>query len=184
MKRYGRFQTLIFLFVFFHLPYAFSETIYLEGDITGTNLVYQSNDDIELRNSCTIKNGADVIAAAYTKVVFQTGTRIENNAKFTARMIDNDGFPNLLEIQFFGDLSHYPDDDFDGDRLSNLQECLLGFDPTVYDLDNDDDGLPDWWEINYLGGDLSAYNDILNPGCFYIYDVRGRVSDCIKIQPK
>ncbi len=44
---------------------------------------------------------------------------------------DNDGLPDAWEIQHFGNLDQGPNDDFDGDGLSNLREFQDGTDPTV-----------------------------------------------------
>jgi hypothetical protein len=82
---------------------------------------------------------------------------------------DGDGLPDDWEIYFFGTLDMGPDDDFDGDGLTNKQEYelsaifrdpSLGNDPD-YDVpyawmdptskDSDGDGLPDGWENTYRG---------------------------------
>lgn len=54
---------------------------------------------------------------------------------------DMDGLDDGFETLFFGDLSQGPDDDFDMDGLTNLEEADLGLDPS--DDDSDDDGLKD-----------------------------------------
>lgn len=43
---------------------------------------------------------------------------------------DGDGLPDSWEIEYFGDLSHGPDEDFDGDGYTNLEEYEAGTDPT------------------------------------------------------
>lgn len=54
---------------------------------------------------------------------------------------DDDGLDDGYETLFFGDLTQGPDDDFDVDGLTNLEESDLGLDPS--DDDSDDDGLKD-----------------------------------------
>lgn len=44
---------------------------------------------------------------------------------------DQDGLPDVWEIEFFGDLSQGLGDDFDGDGLINLVEYESQTDPTV-----------------------------------------------------
>nr|WP_321349275.1 LamG-like jellyroll fold domain-containing protein [uncultured Methanoregula sp.] len=53
---------------------------------------------------------------------------------------DQDGLPDAWERQYFGNLSRGPDEDYDGDGLTNLQEYLAGSNPNP---DVDADGLPD-----------------------------------------
>jgi hypothetical protein len=54
---------------------------------------------------------------------------------------DMDGLDDGFEIKFFGNLSEGPDDDFDMDGLTNLEESEAGLDPS--DDDSDGDGLKD-----------------------------------------
>ena len=68
---------------------------------------------------------------------------------------DHDGLPDAWEEDNFGNLDQGPDDDPDGDGLSNLDELNNGTDPN--DPDTDDDGLSDSEEI----GDHNT--DPLNP---------------------
>jgi hypothetical protein len=45
---------------------------------------------------------------------------------------NNDGIPDCWEIAYFGSIYAYgPNSDPDRDRLNNLQEYLLGSDPTI-----------------------------------------------------
>lgn len=44
---------------------------------------------------------------------------------------DNDGLPDPWEMQYFGTLAYGPNDDPDGDGLSNMQEYIEGTNPTV-----------------------------------------------------
>ncbi len=54
---------------------------------------------------------------------------------------DMDGLDDGFEEKFFGDLSEGPDDDFDMDGLTNLEEADAGLDPS--NDDSDGDGLLD-----------------------------------------
>lgn len=58
---------------------------------------------------------------------------------------DADGLPDEWEMQYFGNLNQGPDDDPDGDGLTNIIEYRYGLNPTVADSqdDSDGDGLPD-----------------------------------------
>jgi len=65
---------------------------------------------------------------------------------------DDDSLPDSWELAYLGTIAANPGHDRDGDRLTNLNEYLLGTNPTVYeDTDTDDDGVPDWWELRYFG---------------------------------
>ena len=63
----------------------------------------------------------------------------------TAFDTDEDGLPDSWEMQYFGDLSHGPNDHDDSDSLTNYEEYLLGTDPT--DANTDGDGLDDDDEV-------------------------------------
>jgi hypothetical protein len=51
-------------------------------------------------------------------------------ALHTSEDRDHDGMPDAWEIAYFGDTSHGPSEDYDGDGESNLEEYLAGTDPT------------------------------------------------------
>ena len=55
---------------------------------------------------------------------------------------DEDGLADEWEIKWFGDLSGGPDEDPDGDSLSNLLESEIGTNPLL--ADSDGDGREDW----------------------------------------
>ncbi len=63
--------------------------------------------------------------------------------------IDADGFDDEVELLYFGNLSQGPDDDFDGDFTSNIDEINAGTSPTNANdwPDIDDDGMADGWEL-------------------------------------
>ena len=58
------------------------------------------------------------------------------------QIIDDDPGDNITRIE-----EVLPDDDYDGDELTNLEEYQQGTVPT--DFDTDDDDLPDGWEVTY-----------------------------------
>ena len=47
---------------------------------------------------------------------------------------DGDGLPDIWEMDYFGHLGVIPNDDPDGDGLNNLQEYILGTNPTVNEI--------------------------------------------------
>ncbi len=89
--------------------------------------------------------------------------------------IDFDGMNDAWEDAYGLDTTRDDSaEDLDGDGLTNLEEYVLGTDPTV--SDSDSDGMPDLWEVTYgldpvdvsdaagdLDGDgLSNYDEYLN----------------------
>jgi uncharacterized protein YkwD len=60
---------------------------------------------------------------------------------------DQDGLPDVWEIDYFGDLNALPDSDLDNDGLTNLAEFKEGTDPADFDTDSDE--MPDGWEVRY-----------------------------------
>jgi parallel beta-helix repeat protein len=69
---------------------------------------------------------------------------------------DADGLPDLWEDQYFGNLDQGPNDDFDNDGATNLEEYNAGTDPTVDEnKKGDDDGDKsfldeNWWWLLIL----------------------------------
>lgn len=184
---------------------AWADDLEVTGTVTGTQY-YDSAEGIVFSDA-DLAADADVIAEAAYEVTLAPGTSIALGATFVARMKDADGLPNRCEMTYFGDLTHDPGDDDDGDQLTNLQECQLGTDPTVNISDNDSDQLPDWWEVQYAGANLSLLDSrngdadgdgISNwveyqlgtnplaanseePGIFYQYDELGRIRQIKRI---
>ena len=161
-------------------------------------IIYDSIEGIVL-DAVVINSGANVTADAAYEVTLKPGTKIKSGARFVVRMKDKDGMSNRCEMTYFGNLDQNPDDDFDGDQLTNNQECQLNIDPTVNNPDNDGDGMADWWEVLHFGLDLSqdrnddfdsdgisnwieyrlgtdpAVANAKGPGIYYQYDQLGRM---------
>jgi hypothetical protein len=180
---------------------ALADDLLISGTISGT-ATYDSDEGIVFEDA-QLDATAIVTATSNFEVYLKPGTSIASGASLTITMRDNDGLSNRCEMQYFGDLTHNPDDDDDDDQLTNYQECELGYNPNEKDLDNDDDGLPDGWEVQYIGltldwgpNDDSDGDGISNlveyklgtdpaqaygksPGIYYEYDKLGRV---IKIE--
>lgn len=182
-------------------PTVRADDVVITGTVSGTQ-TYESDEGI-IFDRVVIANGAAVTTVVNFEVHLAPGTRITDGARFSVQMRDNDGLQNRCELYYFGNLDHGRDEDYDKDVLTNFQECTLGTSPIVFDMDNDDDGMEDWWEIKYFGLDLSnGRNDDfdgdgisnyieyrlgldpgasqnLRPGVQYDYDDLGRI---IKIQ--
>ena len=78
---------------------------------------------------------------------------------------DSDSLPDSWENQYFGNLNQEPNNDFDTDGLTNLEEYNYGTNPTK--LDTDDDGYSDKEEID-AGTNPNDPNDFpanLSPAC-------------------
>lgn len=172
--------------------------------------IYSSNERVILQKTsggavCQINPTIIVTASAAYEIIFRPGTVIKAGGKFTGRALDQDGLSNRFEMQYFGNLNQDPSDDPDHDQLTNLQEYGLGTDPTSGDADNDNDTLPDWWEVRYFGLTLShgpndqsdtdgvsngieynlgsnpAADDLPGPGIHYEYDELGRITKIFRI---
>ena len=71
---------------------------------------------------------------------------------------DQDQLPDDWEVQNFGNLQQNGADDTDNDGQTNLEELIIGRNPTVVDSDLDEDEMIDAWEIEHFG-DTSAAAD-------------------------
>jgi hypothetical protein len=126
--------------------------LFLEGTLAGGS--YISDEGIVARNGCTIAAGVRVEAIAAYETVLRPGTRVQAGGRLVVKIRDNDGLPNRWEMAHFKSLEQGPGDDYDGDRLTNLEEYVLGLNPVVDNPDNDADGMADWWEVRYFGLNL------------------------------
>ncbi len=67
---------------------------------------------------------------------------------------DNDGMPDLWEVNYFSTLDRNGSGDFDNDGSTDLQEFQFSgnpLDPVSTHTNIDGDGLPDIWEFKYFG---------------------------------
>lgn len=109
---------------------------------SGEKLSYKwtSNIDGELGNSQTLEKilseGIHRISFTATDIKDVQGmatitiTMINPEEKDTNEDTDNDGLPDDWERKYFGDLSQLPEDDYDNDDYTNMQEYQRKFNPT------------------------------------------------------
>ena len=90
---------------------------------------------------------------------------------------DSDGMPDWWEMKWFGTLAYGPNDDPDGDGLTNLQEYQYGTNPNNEDTDGD--GLTDGWEVAHgLNPTDAADGNQLRP--LMLEQSRSRIIECWK----
>ncbi|MBE0643365.1 MAG: hypothetical protein IH600_04740 [Bacteroidetes bacterium] len=102
--------------------------------------------NLEIRANLTSTGGLDAFASDYVRDTWavESGVGRNPNAAETA----NDLYFSLTAgVKFF----LFPDNDIDGDGLSNDEEEELGTNP--YDVDTDGDLLTDWHEVTNLHSD-------------------------------
>jgi|GEM_PF-2420408 len=188
------------------IPVCWAGDLCLEGSLkSGT---YVSDEGIVIRNNGVVDSGAKVVAAAAFETILRPGTRVKAGGRLTVRSRDNDGLSNRCELLYFGHFNYSPKDDPDIDWLDNYAECALGTNPNLYGMDNDDDDLPDWWEVKYFGytlknardqdsdgdgvtnyvelqlGTNPANSDLPGSGLHYEYDALGRMKQIYRIPVK
>jgi hypothetical protein len=117
----------------------------VDTGVVVTHTFISRGEEVEI-----VLDGRSVELAAYTdrNAIIQAATLELLSPNVDS---DNDGLPDPWELQYFGDLSQGPNDDPDGDGLTNLEEFELGTDPT--NPDTDGDGLSDGDEVNIYGTD-------------------------------
>ena len=191
----------------FIAAWSFAEDLYFENPmLSGDHL---SEGNIFAQTNCSIDNGVNVFFEANLSVYLKPGFHGKTGCVFTAMPGDGDGIPNTWELAYFSHYDWGADDDPDGDGLTNMQEYILGTDPTdgATETDTDDDGLPDWWELTYFTdlNDVEYFGDNDNdgfknfiefkfgsqpnnteskpkPGCIYEYDALGRIKKVYRVQ--
>ena len=175
----------------------------LEGPLDGG--VYKSADTLTAGGDCTVPAGEGVTFEGLFAVVLKPNFKVETGGRLTITIPDNDGLSNRCEMLYFGHLDYGPQDDPDIDWLDNYTECTLDTNPNLYDMDNDDDQMPDWWEVQYFGYTLAnqpnedadgdgvtnyvewklnanpTANDLPGPGLHYEYDALGRIKRIYRI---
>jgi len=179
-------------------PGVLADELILQGQLQ--TQTYSTSGTIRTQGTCDVPSGTQVRFEA-SALVLGPGFRVQSGGTLALSIMDPDGLPNDCELQYFGNYDQGPDDDPDGDQLTNLQECQLGTDPTANNPDNDGDGLLDWWEVQYAGTNLGLLNgrnadadgdgvsnwieyklgtnplgnDLPGPGIYYEYDELGRI---------
>lgn len=78
---------------------------------------------------------------------------------------DRDGLSDLWEMRNFSNLDQTGVGDPDHDSLTNLQEQVMGSNPTAVGIDADTDGLPDDWELANAGT-CAVYPPLLNAALY------------------
>jgi len=118
-------------------------------ELTGTlNGYYYSAEDIYTEGTTTINQGSAVTLSTLNTVTFNPGFHVVLGGTLSINKEDSDadGLLDTWEILYFGNLNQGPDDDYDNDGLTNLEEFQLGTNPSDPDTDNDE--MADGWEID------------------------------------
>jgi hypothetical protein len=186
-----------------------ADDLIITGSLNGT---YLSDSNIYSQGTCTTEFGSSAILEAPFSIILQPGFHAKTGSSVDAKIgdgldSDSDLLPDWWENKFFGNVDQAADDDPDDDGLTNMQEYILGTDPTDGETDSDGDGLADGWELSYFTSlDIAEYhgdNDsdgIENfieqkfetdpndpeskpkPGCTYEYDALGRIKKVYRIK--
>lgn len=145
--------------------------------------VYEG-DNIITQNDCVIGAGSDVKFVARNSITLNPGFRVESGGLFSAMLDDNDGLPNEWELTYFGTLGFGPNDNPDGDGVSNYLEYRLHTNPAsvsdkpIAGYFYEYDGLGRLKNVIYLSEDYSNNYEIQ-----YKYDSSGnRISKIIQIR--
>ena len=193
-------------FVLFFTISALADEMLLQETLTSRE--YRSVDTLTAGGNCIVPAGAAVTLTAVYQVVLKPNFKVSPGGRLTVTVLDNDGLSNRCEMQYFGHLDHGPQDDPDIDWLDNYAECTLNTNPNLFNMDNDDDDLPDWWEVGHFGYTLAnqpnedadgdrvtnyvefklnanpAVKDLPGPGLHYEYDALGRIKRIYRIPKK
>jgi hypothetical protein len=102
--------------------------------------------NLEVRANLTMTGGLDAFASDYVRDTYAEETGVGRNPN-AAKTANDLYFAVTAGVKFF----LFPDNDIDGDGLSNDEEEQYGTNP--YDPDTDGDLLTDWHEVRNLGAD-------------------------------
>jgi hypothetical protein len=109
---------------------AWADDLRITGTVSGDK-TYDSPEGIVF-DAAVLDNTANVAATSTFEVHLKPGTKIQKGARLVVTMRDNDGLSNRCEMKYFEDLDEFPHGDYDGDKLTNAQECLWpDYDPTI-----------------------------------------------------
>ncbi|MFT3866939.1 MAG: HYR domain-containing protein [Nibricoccus sp.] len=91
---------------------------------------------VALKNDGTLRGWGDDTNG---QLAFASWRPTRAAIRLTASAIDadQDGMDDVWELQYFGDLGHSGNADADGDGLTDIQEFVLGTNPTLADGDGD-----------------------------------------------
>jgi hypothetical protein len=119
----------------------FAEELLLTGHLeTG---YYQAEETLIAQRGARVVRGRQVWMLAGDQIILQAGFRVENGASLSAVIggfsavpphldLDEDGLPDMWELQYFGHLALGPANDFDADGFSNFTEYNLGSNPLIF----------------------------------------------------
>jgi hypothetical protein len=105
---------------------------YVAGSLYFSNSIPSSFTNA-CTNTYTAKVDATLPAGCVCSNVTATVGQVTIRAIATSVDSDADGLPDCWELHYFGSLSQTASGEPDGDGLTNLEEYLLGRNPTIYD---------------------------------------------------
>ncbi len=138
-------------------------TLSFKVNQTATDLTYVPELSFDLKNwqrgssSSHLTNETD-LGNGFTRRTYTSWSSTADTPRqfFRLNILQGDAIPAAWFTRYALDPNSSPNDDFDGDGLSNLQEYLHGTDPTKKDTDGD--GVNDGPEVTF-GTDPNDPND-------------------------
>lgn len=126
---------------------------------------YAADGNITAGLNCVIGPDKVVLFSAAGTISLKPGFHAQAGSTFSAISgdygsldditdVDGDHLADWWELTLFGNLDQGPDDDSDGDSITNIEEFCQKIDSSLCNSKMDDvdsDGLPDEWEIDNFG---------------------------------